>query len=92
MKEILQSQVCLSFCYHFSDEVFIGIEVLILTSGVTDDTVEFHLVAEEATDTTEASAELVGLTALIGHQLNLETVVLVVHQQPVRKTFLTLDL
>jgi len=82
----------LSLSHHSSNEVFIGVEIFVLACSITNDVIEVQLVSEEATDASKALHKLERLTALVSDQLNDETVLLVVHQQPVGKTFLTLDL
>lgn len=41
-----------------SDKIFIRVEIIILTSSVSQDVVKFDLVSQETTDSTEAFAEL----------------------------------
>lgn len=50
---------------------------------VSRDVVDVDLVTEEAADTTEALAELVAVAGLISNELNLNTVLFIIQQQPV---------
>lgn len=74
-----------------SDKVFIGIEILILTSSITDDIVKLQLIAEEATNATEALHELESLCALVSDELDGETPLFVMHEEPISKSFLGLN-
>ena len=75
-----------------SDKVFVRVEVIVLASCVSNDIVEFDFVAQKATDSSETFDELEAFRALISDKLNLDSVVQVVHEEPVGKRLLALDL
>lgn len=54
-----------------SYEVLIGVKILIIIAhGVTNDVVDVHAIAQEATDTTEAFDELEAIRRLVRDELD----------------------
>ena len=72
-------------------DIVIGVEIVILTSCVSNDFIELQLVAKETADSTETLDELERFTALVSDEFNLDTEALVVHEKPISEALLTLD-
>lgn len=75
---VLRTAIC-------SDKVFLSVEVVMLANSVADDLIDVHLVAEEATDATESLHELVAFRTLVSNEVDFETEVSVMEQEPVGK-------
>lgn len=65
-----------------SDEVFLGVEVFI-AHAVTCHVVDVDFVSEEAANATESFAELETIGGLVCDELNINSILLVVHADPV---------
>jgi hypothetical protein len=75
---VLRTAIC-------SDKVFLSVEVIMLANSVANDIIDVHLVAEEATDATESLHELVAFRTLVSNEVDFETEVSVMEQEPVGK-------
>ena len=76
-----------------SDEILIGVEIVIVVAvGVSDDVVELELVTKEASDTTESLDVLETIRGLVSDELDLDAVVFVMKAEPISKLFAALNL
>lgn len=66
-----------------SNEVFIGVKIVIVSCSVPNNVIQFDFVAKEAANATETLAELVAVGALVRDELNVDSIFLVVQAEPV---------
>jgi hypothetical protein len=63
-----------------SDEVILVVEVVLVSVSIASDLIDVYLVAQEATNATEAFDEGEAVRRLIRDKLDLNTVFLLIHQ------------
>ena len=81
------SWVLKSILVDYSNEVFIRVKVIIVSSSISYDVVKIHLVPGEASNSSKSFHKLEAIWWLISDEFQLQVVVFVVQAQPVGKLF-----
>lgn len=88
----LHSLLALKYYPTSSNEVFVRVEIVIISGCISNNVIQFDFVPQKSANSTETLAELVSVRALVRDELNVDSIFLVVKTEPVGELLAGYDL